>query len=64
MVLKKYELYIIMENLPIDLQWNIMKFMSHPVADVFKLTENVNLTIAAMKAYNDGPRVDDSFAET
>ena len=31
---------------------------------MFTHTENVNLTIAAMKAYNDGPRVDDSFAET
>ncbi len=23
-----------MENLPIELQWNIMKFMRHPIADV------------------------------
>ena len=25
-----------MENLPIELQWNIMKFMRHPIADVFQ----------------------------
>ena len=24
-----------MENLPVDLQWNIMKFVRHPVSDVF-----------------------------
>ena len=26
---------MIMENLPIELQWIIMKFVRHPVADVF-----------------------------
>ena len=25
-----------MENLPIEIQWNIIKFMRHPVADVFQ----------------------------
>ena len=25
-----------MENLPIELQWNIMKFLRHPIADVFQ----------------------------
>ncbi len=25
-----------MENLPSEIQWNIMKFMRHPVADVFQ----------------------------
>ena len=25
-----------MENLPIEIQWNIMKFMRHPIADVFQ----------------------------
>ena len=24
-----------MENLPSEIQWNIMKFMKHPVADMF-----------------------------
>ena len=33
--LKKYHLNLIMENLPIELQWIIMKFVRHPVADVF-----------------------------
>ena len=25
-----------MENLPIEIQWNIFKFMRHPVADAFR----------------------------
>ena len=25
-----------MENLPVEIQWNIIKFMRHPVAEMFK----------------------------
>ena len=41
-----------MENLPIEIYWNIVKFMRHPVAEVFKQSEDVKLSLLGLRAYN------------
>ncbi len=54
-----------MWNLPCEIQWNILKFARHPVADVFMTSGDVLLVLSALRAYNEGPGCvrDDSFVK-
>ena len=41
-----------MENSPSEIQWNIMKFMRHPLAEVYMQSEVVKLALLGLRAYN------------
>ncbi len=43
---------MLMENLPIEVQWNIMKFMRHPIAEVYAQSEDVKLARLGLALYN------------
>ncbi len=42
-----------MENLPIEIQWHIFKFMRHPMADAFMNAEQVKVAMALAKCNAD-----------
>ena len=41
-----------MENSPSEIQWNIIKFMRHPLAEVYTQSEDVKLALLGLRAYN------------